>query len=147
VAITTDIITGFPGESEAEFSTSAAFIEETGFADGHVFTYSARPGTAAALLPGQVPPATSKKRSARMRSILQESSTLYRESYLGQELHVLWERTIPEGENQWLLSGLTDNYLRVSTTSTTPYHNQITKVHLTRINNGELLGEISPTYT
>ena len=61
VAITTDIITGFPGESEAEFAECLAFVRQMGFAGGHVFTYSPRPGTAAASMPGQVPESLRKE--------------------------------------------------------------------------------------
>jgi threonylcarbamoyladenosine tRNA methylthiotransferase MtaB len=142
VAITTDIITGFPGETEAEFYESAAFVEEMDFAKGHMFTYSARPGTVAAQLPDQVHHSLSKQRNARMRKILQKSSFNYYARHLGQELHVLWEKAAPVDGNHWLLRGLTDNYLRVSASSPSPCCNQISNVLITGIRNSELLGEI-----
>jgi threonylcarbamoyladenosine tRNA methylthiotransferase MtaB len=143
VAITTDIITGFPGETEAEFSESAAFVKEMDFTNGHVFTYSARPGTVAAQLPGQIPHSVSKQRNAWMREILQESSSTYQSMHIGQDMQVLWEKATPIDEHQWVLRGLTDNYLRVCTKSPSPYHNQIMNVQITGTRNGELIGEIS----
>ncbi|HES58098.1 MAG TPA: MiaB/RimO family radical SAM methylthiotransferase, partial [Firmicutes bacterium] len=70
VAITTDVIAGFPGESQAEFEESLAFVRAMNFAGGHVFTYSARPGTAAARMPDQVPHPQRKTRNARLRAVL-----------------------------------------------------------------------------
>ena len=95
VSITTDIITGFPGETEQEFVESASFIMDMDFARGHVFTYSARPGTAAAELPDQVPIKISKQRSAQIREILSNSSSKYLEKHIGHNLSVLWEKASP----------------------------------------------------
>ena len=145
VAITTDIITGFPGETETEFSKSAAFIENMDFANGHVFTFSARPGTAAEHLPGQVPHNTAKQRNARIRGILLESSSGYHASQLGKYLPVLWEKVSPNTGGQWELSGLSDNYLRVRASSPIPCQNEVMDVHITGLSNGELVGEIIPT--
>src|SRR5690606_5755147 len=89
VAITTDIITGFPGETEAEFAETLAFVRQMGFAGGHVFTYSAREGTAAARMAGQVPHALRKERNAQVRAVLNEASASYRAQFVGQELPVL----------------------------------------------------------
>ena len=144
VAITTDIITGFPGETEAEFSESNAFVKEMDFAGGHVFTYSPRPGTVAAMLPDQVPISISKQRNARMREIILKSSSSYQEKFLESSLNVLWEKAIPIGGSQWKLSGLADNYLRVCIYSSVPYHNQIMSVYITGVRNGELVGEFTP---
>jgi threonylcarbamoyladenosine tRNA methylthiotransferase MtaB len=145
LAITTDIITGFPGETEAEFSESIAFVKEMDFAGGHVFTYSPRPGTVAAMLPDQVPNSISKQRNARMREILLKSSYSYQEKFLGSSLHVLWEKAIPIDESLWKLSGLTDNYLRVCTLAPSAYYNQNMTVLITSIRNGELVGEFPPS--
>jgi threonylcarbamoyladenosine tRNA methylthiotransferase MtaB len=145
VAITTDIITGFPGETEADFSESVAFVKEMDFANGHVFTYSARPRTVAAQLPDQVLRSISKQRNAMMREIFRESSTSYKERHLGQDIQVLWEKAIPNDGYQWVLSGLTDNYLRVSANSLSPCRNQIMNVHITGMKNGGIMGEIIHT--
>jgi threonylcarbamoyladenosine tRNA methylthiotransferase MtaB len=145
VAITTDIITGFPGETEAEFAESVAFVREINFAGGHVFPYSARPGTDAALLPGQVPHSLSKQRSATMRKVLQQSTTTYEASHLGQQLPVLWEKSTPIEKTKWELSGLTDNNLRVYAISPLPCHNQLVNVRITGLQPRGLVGEILST--
>ncbi len=144
VAITTDIITGFPGETENEFSESAAFVNAMNFTNGHVFTYSPRPGTAALDLPNQIIPSIGKQRNATMRQIFQRSSSAFRQQYLQRNLRVLWEKASPITDQQWELSGLSDNYLRVHATSSSPCRNQIMDVHITGEEQGILVGEILP---
>jgi len=142
VAITTDIITGFPGESEDEFNQSLEFIESMEFADGHVFTYSERPGTAAVRLGKKVPRKVSKDRNATIRSILESSSLKYRLGFLGQELAVLWESATTMDENEWELTGLTDNYLRVWVRTPQPFWNVVTPVRLVDVMPGGLRGAL-----
>jgi threonylcarbamoyladenosine tRNA methylthiotransferase MtaB len=142
VAITTDLIAGFPGEDEAEFAESLAFVQAMQFAGGHVFTYSARPGTAAARMATQVPHLERKERGARLRAALAESAGAYRARFLGQELPVLWESVTGLGPQGWQLSGLTDNYLRVSAWSRQPIINQITPVHLSQASGDTIIGKI-----
>ncbi len=142
VAITTDIITGFPGEDEQEFEESLAFVQEMQFADGHVFTYSARSGTAAARMPDQVPQATRKQRNARMREALAESALAYQTSFLGQTLSVLWESATSMGPHGWEFSGLTGNYLRVFAHSQQQLWNQVTPVVLEQLNEHGFHGRI-----
>jgi threonylcarbamoyladenosine tRNA methylthiotransferase MtaB len=74
VAITTDVIAGFPGETEAEFAETLDFVREMDFAGGHVFTYSPRPATAAARMKGQIRPEVRKKRNAILREAFEESA-------------------------------------------------------------------------
>ncbi len=133
VAITTDVIVGFPGESEAEFTESLEFVKEMRFAGGHVFTYSARPGTAAARMPGQVPLFVRKERNARLRRCLAQAAADYRAKFVGQELTVLWETATTLGPAGWQMSGLTDNYLKVSALAPQLLWNQITPVRLTHL--------------
>ena len=114
VAITTDIIAGFPGETEAEFSETLEFVKSMGFAGGHVFTYSARPGTPAARMHAQVRHETRKERNAALRAVLEESAHAYRSGFIGHTLPVLWEASSRLTEAGWVLEGLTDNYLRVT---------------------------------
>jgi threonylcarbamoyladenosine tRNA methylthiotransferase MtaB len=142
IAITTDVITGFPGENEAEFAESLAFIQAMEFAGGHVFTYSARPGTAAARMPDQVPHPLRKERNAAVRAALQASGERYRQRFLNRTLPVLWESATALGPQGWTLSGLSDNYLRV--TARAPQHlwNQITPVQIRALENGGLTGEL-----
>jgi threonylcarbamoyladenosine tRNA methylthiotransferase MtaB len=142
IAITTDVITGFPGESQAEFSESLDFVKAMRFAGGHVFTYSPRPGTAAARMPNQVPVKLRKDRNAQMRAALAESEAVYRKQFLGEVLPVLWESASAFGPQGWNLSGLTDNYLRVNARAPRQFWNQITRVRLTGVDHGRLKGEI-----
>lgn len=130
VAITTDVITGFPGETLAEFKESLDFIEAMQFAGGHVFTYSARPGTAAAKMPGQVPHAVRKERNNAVRKILDLAATNYQSYFLGQELEVLWEGAAVLGPSGWHMNGLTDNFLRVETLAPQHLWNQISRVRV-----------------
>lgn len=117
VAITTDMIVGFPGESESEFNESLRFVEAVGFARTHVFKYSARPGTPAATMPDQVSPLIKKARSRIMVEVSRHGAEAFRRAFLGRTLQVLWEGQTkgPELGQKTLWSGLTDNYLRVRT--------------------------------
>jgi threonylcarbamoyladenosine tRNA methylthiotransferase MtaB len=143
VAITTDIIVGFPGESEAEFEESLAFVRRMEFAGGHVFTYSKRPGTAAARLPDPVPHPVRKERNAAMRAVLQASEEAYAQQFVGQRVDVLWERA-DRREDGWRMEGLSGNYLRVHARAETCLHNQISTVRLTGLNGRGLAGSIEP---
>ncbi|NSW53315.1 MAG: tRNA (N(6)-L-threonylcarbamoyladenosine(37)-C(2))-methylthiotransferase MtaB [Anaerolineae bacterium] len=129
LAITTDIIVAFPGETETEFAESLEFVRRMQFADGHVFGFSPRKGTPAADYAGQVAKAVRKERSTRMRAVLEEARQQYQRQFIGTRTSVLWETALPEG-GQWRLGGLTDNYLRVSMLTQAPRHNQIDDVNL-----------------
>lgn len=133
IAITTDIIAGFPGETEAVFLESLNFVQQMDFAAGHVFTYSARPGTAAARMPNQVPLVTRKRRNAELRAVLAEAGLRYHRRFLGADLEVLWEATDAYGPEGWRLHGLTDNYLRVTATAPDRLWNQLSRVRLLSI--------------
>jgi threonylcarbamoyladenosine tRNA methylthiotransferase MtaB len=141
LAITTDIITGFPGEDQREFSESLQFVKEMQFAGGHAFTYSARPGTAAALMPDQVPHSVRKERNAQIRAILAASSEEFRKRFIGQETEVLWENATAMGPETWLMNGLTDNNLRVHAQAPRHFWNRITTVRLSRVSPEGLEGK------
>jgi threonylcarbamoyladenosine tRNA methylthiotransferase MtaB len=142
VAITTDMIAGFPGETEAEFNESLAFVRELNFAGGHVFTYSPRPGTGAAKMPGQVKPAVKKQRNYILREALDESARTYRAQFIGKTLSVLWESTSELGEWGWQMEGWTENYLRVKSNTSAPRWNEIDRVKLLSMDSESLQGEI-----
>jgi threonylcarbamoyladenosine tRNA methylthiotransferase MtaB len=144
IAITTDVIVGFPGESEAEFAASLAFVRQMAFAHGHVFTYSPRPGTAAARMAGQIPKDTRKRRSVEMRAVIEESTARYRQQFIGAELDILWEAAGSFGPEGWRLYGLADNYLRVSAVSPEKMWNQFSRVRLLAETADGLAGEILP---
>jgi threonylcarbamoyladenosine tRNA methylthiotransferase MtaB len=143
VAITTDIIAGFPGETEDEFAESLDFVREMNFAGGHVFTYSPRPGTGAARMQGQVKPELRKKRNHILHDALEESAKSYRQKFLGQTLSVLWESTSEMGEWGWQMEGLTGNYLRVNAVAPSPRWNEIDIVKLNEFGDGRILGVIA----
>jgi len=114
LAVTTDVMVGFPGESEEEFENSYRFISSLPFRDLHVFKYSPRPGTVAATLPDQIAPAIKDRRSAGLLRLADELSKAFAKWFLGQVLTVLVERRAPGKQGCW--EGLTDNYLRVNFT-------------------------------
>ena len=144
VAITTDVIAGFPGESEAEFEESLAFVRELEFAGGHVFSYSARPGTPAARIREQVPHELRKQRNHILHAAFEESSARYRQKFIGQTLPVLWEASAERNETGWRIEGLTGNYLRVSTNAPAPRWNQLDNVRLDSLLQDGMSGEIIP---
>jgi threonylcarbamoyladenosine tRNA methylthiotransferase MtaB len=109
LAVTTDVIVGFPGETDGEFERSAAFIKQMAFARAHVFPYSERPGTPAATMPGSVDPTVRRARARQVGTIARLASRAFREQFLGCVLPVLWETRTKDG--RW--SGLTDHYVRV----------------------------------
>jgi len=119
LSITTDVIVGFPGESETEFEESYRFCEDMGFAALHVFPYSPREGTPAANMPSLTRPQVKKERSARMLRLAAGSAHRFRERFVGRTLMVLWEDNREEmrgreiGGCSEVKKGLTDNYIRV----------------------------------
>ncbi len=145
VAITTDIIAGFPGETEDEFAESLAFVKEMNFAGGHVFTYSPRPGTGAAKMRGQVRPELRKERNHILREALDESEKLYRKAFIGRKMSVLWESTSEMGEWGWQMEGLTGNYLRVKAFASSPRWNELDEVHIQQNESDSLKGVILNT--
>ena len=110
VAITTDVIVGFPGESEQEFEESVRFVRDAGFARTHVFPYSEREGTRSAAMEDSVSPQEKKERVRRMRSDAETAATEFARQQVGTSLQVLWERGIMGSAG---LMGTSDNYVRV----------------------------------
>jgi threonylcarbamoyladenosine tRNA methylthiotransferase MtaB len=135
-AITTDLIAGFPGETESEFAESLDFVREMNFAGGHPFPFSPRPGTAAMRLAGQVRPEVRKERSAKLREALDESAKFYRQKFIGQTLSVLWESSTQLSDAGWVMEGWSENYLRVKTTAPRPLWNEISSVKLLKAEQG-----------
>lgn len=145
--LTTDIIVGFPGETDDEFTQSLAFTESIGFAHLHVFPYSLREGTAAAQMPGQVSSKAKRERSAAMREVDRRCGRTIRRQVLGQVRPVLWEgegRPMA-GEMDAVWSGLTDNYLRVLTVASAEMslQNTITPTRLARLEGDALWAEVT----
>lgn len=112
VGMTTDIMVGFPGESEADFETSLRFVEQIGFSQLHVFRYSPRKGTPAATYEDAVSPHVSAARSRAMIQLGERLGTAFRRRMLGKHAELLVEDS-REDKAQHHLTGFTDNYLRV----------------------------------
>jgi threonylcarbamoyladenosine tRNA methylthiotransferase MtaB len=125
VAITTDIIVGFPGESDDEFKESYDFARQMQFARIHVFPYSPRPGTRAAAMPNHVEDKVKQERSRRMLALGRQAVRNFRKRFVGQTVMVLWEK-----QTGGVWSGLTDNYIRVFTKSDKDLTNQLLPVKL-----------------
>ena len=112
VAVSTDIIVGFPGETEEQFADSLKFVEQMNFSRMHVFPYSKRSGTPAAARKDQVPEQVKKERAHRMQELASRKTEEFHKSFLGQTMRVLFETN-----NDGITDGLTDNYIRVYTDS------------------------------
>ncbi len=128
VAMTTDVIAGFPGETEAEFEESHDFCRQTGFARIHVFPYSRRPGTEAAEMPNQVSDRVKKETVQKMLALAGESARSFRQRFLGRTMPVLWEQ---KSGGVW--SGYTGNYIKVYARSGEDLSNQLRPVKLESI--------------
>jgi len=137
VAVTTDVIVGFPGETEAEFAESYRFCASLGFARIHVFPFSPRPGTAAATMQAQVTAGEKKERNQRMLKLAKESAQAYRSRYLDRVPEVLWET-----ESNGILAGYTANYIRVYADAEDGLVNTILKVKLIKLYKDGVWGEI-----
>jgi threonylcarbamoyladenosine tRNA methylthiotransferase MtaB len=120
VAITTDVMVGFPGETEADFQETYRLCQEAGFAAIHVFPYSRRPGTTAALMLDHVPTAAKRDRLERMLALARASADTFRARFEGRTMAVLWEEARPRRGARTFWQGLTDNYLRVYTDAENP---------------------------
>lgn len=130
-AITTDIIVGFPGETDEEFEQSYQLCRQMQFARIHVFSYSPRQETQAAGMPHQVAAQIKKQRSQRMLTLAKESAQNFRQQFLGKTMPVLWEKR--SGDGVW--SGLTDNYIRVYIKSDGDLTNKLLPVKLLELFN------------
>jgi len=137
IAITTDVIVGFPGESDAEFEESLDFARQVGFARLHAFPYSARSGTEAADLPQQVPSGVKRERMQRMLAVARESQRQFERAHVQTTAEVLWEY---RRNGAW--HGMTDNYLRVVLESDDDLAHRITPVQLAEPNGCGLTCEL-----
>jgi threonylcarbamoyladenosine tRNA methylthiotransferase MtaB len=137
VAITTDIIVGFPGETQAEFGESLEFCGKMEFARMHVFPYSAREGTRAAQMSGRLEPQLKKQRMDAMLLLAKSSMLEFNQKFLGRTLPVLFEQKAGP-----LWSGVTDNYIKVYAKSVTPLTNLISPVCLVNLREDGVQGTL-----
>jgi threonylcarbamoyladenosine tRNA methylthiotransferase MtaB len=144
--ITTDIIVGFPGETEQEWRDSFDFIEQTGFGHIHIFTYSPREGTKAATLPDQLSNDIKKQRSQQLHELADIMKRQFFEVNVGNEFPVLWEgysEELDAGKKR--VFGYTPNYLRVGCVinQNESLENQIIKARLTAVAENYLVAQLA----
>ncbi len=136
-AITTDLITGFPGETEEEFAQTLAFIERCGFAAMHIFPYSVRPGTKAAAMPDQCTAAVKERRAARAAETAERMKQAYLRGCIGQTYPVLFEQ-----EKNGLYVGHAPNYCQVGVRGE-DLHNAVRNVKIEAVDSDMLIGELT----
>jgi len=154
-SITTDVMVGFPGESDEEFNQSYQFCRQIKFAAMHVFSYSLRPGTLAAKMPGKINEKDKKRRSLAMLELAARNADEFAAGFTGKDADVLWENEVRKGSGVYL--GLTGNYIRTYADSREDLSRTIMAVRLllpvtqaarpvlrasTRGNHGELWAKI-----
>jgi threonylcarbamoyladenosine tRNA methylthiotransferase MtaB len=138
LALTTDIVVGFPGETDEAFEASYRFVEQMAFARLHVFVYSPRPGTAAARMPDHVVAKVKAARGRAMRQLGARQWCVFQERFIGCTLPVLWE--ISDNDGVW--RGLSDNYLTVITSCTANLANRIMPTRIVGMVVQGLQGEV-----
>jgi threonylcarbamoyladenosine tRNA methylthiotransferase MtaB len=142
-AITTDVIVGFPGETEQEFSETVDFLKKIAFMDIHVFKYSIREGTKAANMPDQVTSEKKKERSSQLIALKQQLHKNYLKQFINQEIEVLFEEIIVKNGKEYY-NGYTDNYIKVIVPHSNYYFsNQLVTLKTIKIEDDYLLGNIT----
>jgi threonylcarbamoyladenosine tRNA methylthiotransferase MtaB len=137
VAITTDVIVGFPGEGPREFEESYRFCEDMEFAAIHVFPYSARPGTLAASMPQAISAQVKREHSDKLLGLSRNAAEQFRRRFLGKTVEVLWEN-----KRGGVWQGLTCNYIRVKTDSRLDLANSFGQVRLLDLCQDAMIGEL-----
>jgi threonylcarbamoyladenosine tRNA methylthiotransferase MtaB len=140
--LSTDIILGFPGETAEDFEQSMEFVQELEFARIHAFTYSPRPGTAAAKMGNQIPKNIKKERTSQMIELGKELSFNFHKRYEGKTRPVLWESAIGANQKGLCWAGYTDNYIRVKGNGPTDLFNTITRAFLFDAQADNISGEL-----
>lgn len=138
MALSTDIIVGFPGEEDRHFQETLSFVREMAFSRLHVFKFSPRRGTEAAGLPGRVPPRVMGERAEILRALGKELAQEYAEKFLHTTLDVLLEKPLPGGN----MEGLTEHYLRARLKGDSALKSRMVPVFITGAREGLLYGEL-----
>jgi threonylcarbamoyladenosine tRNA methylthiotransferase MtaB len=136
----TDVLVGFPGEGDAQFANTLAAATDLPFSYLHVFSYSKRPGTAAARMADAVPPATAKTRSQTLAELSRAKRMAFYQRYVGSTVDVLFETKDDAG--RW--TGLTSNYMRVGVTAGNDLTNSLRHVAIEGTMDGLAVGEAMP---
>jgi threonylcarbamoyladenosine tRNA methylthiotransferase MtaB len=139
VCFGTDVMVGFPGEGQREFSNTLAFIQNLPFAYFHVFSYSPRPGTASTKMSDAVSPKLIKERSRTLRELSRQKQKTFQQRFFGHEISVLFE---DEVDGIW--SGLTDHYIRVDVRSSLDLKNTVQSVVATGVMSDRVVGILNP---
>ncbi len=139
--LTTDIIVGFPGETEEEFNTTYKFLEKIKFYKMHVFKYSQRKGTRATVMPNQVDGSLKEERSRKLIALSNKNEEEYNRSYIGKSVEVLFEDAHVEAGRTYR-KGHTTNYIVVKVETEEDWENEIKKVKIVGVDGLELLGEL-----
>ncbi|MCA9865038.1 MAG: tRNA (N(6)-L-threonylcarbamoyladenosine(37)-C(2))-methylthiotransferase MtaB [Anaerolineae bacterium] len=130
LSLSTDLICGFPGETDDNHAQTLTYVEEIGFSRLHVFSYSPRPGTAAARMTGQIPGPLKRERTTELIALGDEMSVAFHRRYEGATRPVLWETATGAEAHGLRWSGYTDNYIRVTATGPADLMRRVTPVRL-----------------
>ena len=140
VSITTDVIVGFPGESQEEFEATYKFLSEIKLSKMHIFKYSKREGTKAAEMPFQVDGNLKEERSKRLIDLNGKLEVEFMEKFIGREMNVLFEELHGENNNKYV--GYTENYMKVVAESMEDVSGKIIKTKLLKVEDEHIIGEI-----
>lgn len=128
-ALTTDVIVGFPGETEEEFQQSMSFVDKVNFYETHIFKYSKREGTKAAVMPDQVPEQVKTVRSNQLLTLNEKKQKEFEQYYLGKSVEVLMEEEI-EKDGKYFQTGHTKEYIRIAVESEENWQNKLVNVKI-----------------
>ena len=137
VILTTDIIVGFPGETDSEFEQTYNYLKQVNFYKMHVFPYSQRKGTKAAIMPNQVDMAVKEERSKKLIQLSNQNEERYLDHYIGKQVEVLFEQS-----EHGYIKGHTKNYLEVKVPEISAKENEIRNVKITQKDELELIGNV-----
>jgi len=137
IGLGTDLMVGFPGETEEDFADTCSFLRDSSLGYAHIFRYSERPGTAACRMPGKVAPEVAESRSAELRAIGEAKHRAFGERHIGACLEVLFET---QDTGRWI--GHTGNYMSVAAISAEDLANQLRKVTIERVEKNVLAGNL-----
>ena len=138
IAITTDLMVGFPGETDEDFKESLVFCNDIAFSAMHIFKYSMRSGTPAAAMPDQIDPQIKERRAKQMADVAQKNKLDYERRFVGQTLRILVEEQTKDG----LWTGHSSNYLLVTFPGENIRSGDFVDVKITSAERNRLLGEI-----
>ena len=141
VSLTTDVIVGFPGETDEEFNITYENLKEIKFYKMHIFKYSQRKGTRAAVMPNQIDGNVKEERSRKLIELSDKNEKEYNNQYIGKEVEVLFEEPHIENGKRYM-KGHTTNYLVTKVQTNEKLDNEIRKVKITELDKLELIGTL-----